>query len=211
MKDREACNAAIHGDSKNWTWLSNWKTTTKQISFKTQPQFSSVQFSSVTQLCPTLQPHGLQHAKLPCLSPTLRACSKSCPLNQWCHPTISPYVILFSSCLQSFPASGCFPNSQFFTLGGQSIGASALASVLLMNIQDWFSLELIGLISLQSKGLPRVFSNTTVHMYQFFYAQLSSRSNFHTQTLLLKKKKKKGFDYMDLCWQSNVSAFLYTV
>ena len=147
----------------------------------------SVQFSSVTQLCPTLQPHGLQHAKLTCLSPTLRACSKSCSLNQWCHPTTSPYVIPFSSCLQPFSASGCFPKSQFFTSGGQSIGASALASVLLMNIQDWFPLELIGLISLQSKGLPRVLSNTTVHMYQLFYAQLSLWSNSHIYAWLPEK------------------------
>ena len=101
------------------------------------------------------------------------ACSNSCPSNQWCHPTISSSVIPFSSYLQSFPASGSFPMSQFFALGGQSIGASASASVLPMNIQDWFPLRWTGWISLQSKGLSRVFSNTTVQKHQFFSAQLS--------------------------------------
>ena len=104
---------------------------------------------------------GLQHTRLACSSPSPRACSSSCPLSQWCHPTISSSVVPFS-CLQSFPASGSFPRSQFFVSGGQSIGASALASVILMNIQDWFPLGLPGLIFLQSKGLSRVFSKTTV-------------------------------------------------
>ena len=126
----------------------------------------------------SLQPQVLQHARLPCPSPFSRACSNSCPLGWWCHPTISSSVVPFS-CLQSFPASGAFPVSQFFTSGGQSIGASALASVLPMNIQDWFPLGLTGLISLQSKGLSRVFSNTTVQKHQFFGAQLSLWSNFH--------------------------------
>ena len=104
----------------------------------------------------SLWPHGLQHNRLPCPSPTPRACSNSCLLSQWCHPTISPSVLPFSSCLQSFPVS------QFFESGGQSTGASsALASVLPMTIQDWFPLGLTGLISSQSKGLSRVFSNTT--------------------------------------------------
>jgi len=101
----------------------------------------------------SLQPHGLQHAKHPCPSPTPRACSNSCPSSQWCHPTISSSVIPFSSCLQSFPASGSFPVSQFFASGGQRTGVSASASILPMNVQDWFPLELTGLISLQSKGL----------------------------------------------------------
>ena len=136
------------------------------------------QFSSVTQLCLTLQPHGLQHTRLPCPSPTPRACSNSCPSSQWCHPTISSSVIPFSSCCQSFPASGSFPVSQFFASGGQSIGALTSASVLLMNIQDWFPLGLTGLI-LQSKGLSRVFSNTSVQKHQFFDAQLSLWSNSH--------------------------------
>ena len=111
----------------------------------------------------SLQPHELQHARLPCPSPTPRVCSNPCPLSQWCHPTISSSVIPSSSHLQSFPASGSFPLSQFFTSGGQSIGVSSSASVLPMTIQNWFPLGLIGLISLQSKGLSRVFSNTPVH------------------------------------------------
>ena len=110
------------------------------------------QFSSVAQSCPTLcDPHGLQHARPPCLSPTLRVYSNSCP-SQWCHPTISSSVIPFSSCLQSFPASGSFQMSQFFARGGQSIGVSASASVLPMNTQDWFPLGWTGWISLQSQG-----------------------------------------------------------
>ena len=133
-----------------------------------------------------LPPHGLQHARPPCLSPTLRAYSNSCPLSQWCHPTISSSVVTFSFCLQSFPASGSFPMSQFFALSGQSIGVSALASVLPMNIQGWFLLGLTGLISLQSKGLWRVFSNTTFQKHQFFSAQ-PSLSNYHVHTQLLEK------------------------
>ena len=101
----------------------------------------------------SLQPHGLQHARLPWLSPTPRACSNSCPLSRWCHPTISSSIVPFSSCLQSFPASESYPVSQFFTRGGQSIGVSASESVLPMNIQDWFPLGLTGWISLQFKGL----------------------------------------------------------
>ena len=120
-----------------------------------------------------LRPCGLQHARLSYPSPTPGACSNSCPLSQWYHPTVSSSIIHFSSCLQSFPASGSFPMSQFFTLGGQSIGASASALVLPMNIQVWFPLGLTGWISLQSKGLSRVFSNTTVQKHQFFGAQLS--------------------------------------
>ena len=119
------------------------------------PQFSSVVSNS-------LQPHGLMHARLPDPSPTPRAYSDSCPSSGWCHPTTSSSVVPFSSCLQSFPASGSFPMSQFFASGGQSIGISASASVLPMNIQDWFPLRLTGLISLQYKELSRVFSNTTV-------------------------------------------------
>ena len=124
----------------------------------------------------SLQPHGLQQARLPCPSLIPRAYSNSCPLNRWCHPTISSSVIPFSH-LQSFPASGFFPMSQFFASGGQCIRASASVSVLPMNIKDWFPLGLTGLISLQSKGLSRVFSNTTVQKHQFFGAQLSLYSN----------------------------------
>ena len=113
----------------------------------------------------SLQTHGLQHARLPCPSPIPRACSNSCPSHRWCHPTISSFVVPFS-CLQSFPASGSFPMSQFFASGGQSIGASA--SVVPMNIKDWFLLGWTGLISLLSKGLWRVYSNTTVQKHQFY-------------------------------------------
>ena len=144
-------------------------------------------FTSVTQSCPTLQPHGLQHTRPPSPSPRPRVYSNSCPLSQWCHPTISSSVVPFSLCLQSFPASGSFPISQFFASGGQSIGVSASASVLPMNIQDWFPLGWIGLISFQSKGLSRVFSNTTVQKHQFFSAQLSLWSHSHIHTWLLEK------------------------
>ena len=122
----------------------------------------SVQFSSAAQPCPTLRSHGPQHTRPPCPSPTPRAYSNSCPLSQWCHPTISSSDIPFSSRLQSFPATGSFQMSQLFASDSQNIGVSASASVLPMNIQDWFPLGLIGLISLQSNGLSRVFSNTTV-------------------------------------------------
>ena len=132
----------------------------------------SVQFSSVVSPV-WLWNNGLQHSKLPCPSPTPRACSDSCPSIQWCHPTISSSVVPFSSYFQSFPASGSFPMSQFFTSGGQSIGVSASASVLAMNIHDWFPLGWTGWISLQSKGLSKVFSNTTVQKHQFFSTQLS--------------------------------------
>ena len=134
----------------------------------------------------SLGPHGLQHARPPCPSPTPGIYSNSCPLSQWCHPTISFSVVPFSSCLQSFPASGSFQMSQFFASGGQSIGVSASASVLPMNIQDWSPLGWTDLI-LQSKGLSRVFSNTTVQKHQFFGAQLSSQSNSHIHTWLLRK------------------------
>ena len=115
----------------------------------------------------SLRAHGLQHTRLPCPSPSPRVCSDSCPLSQWCHPTISSSVIPFS-CLQSFPISEAFSMSKFFTSGGQSIGVSALVSVLPVNIQDWFPLGLTGWISSQSKRLSRVFSNTTVQKHQFY-------------------------------------------
>ena len=121
----------------------------------------------------SLHTHGLQHARPPCPSPTPGVYSNSCPLSPWCHPTISSSVVPFSSCLQSFPASGSFQMSQFFASGGQSIGVSASASVLPMYIQDWFPLGWTGWISLQSKGLSRVFSNATVQKHQFFGTQLS--------------------------------------
>ena len=145
----------------------------------------SVQFNH-SVMADSLWCHGLQHARLPCLSPSPRACSKSCPQSWWCYPTISSSVIPYFFCLQSFPASGFFPMSQFFASGGQSIGASASESILPMNVQDWFPLELTSLI-LQSKGLSRVFSNNTVREHQFFGAQLSIWSNSHIHTWLLEK------------------------
>ena len=134
---------------------------------------SSVQFSC-SVVSDSLRPHGLQHARPPCPSPTPRVYSNSCPLSLWCHPTISSSVIPFFSRLQSFPASGYFQMSQLFASGGRSIGVSASTSVLPMNTQDWFPLGWTGWISLQSKGLSRVFSNTTVQKYQFFSTQLST-------------------------------------
>ena len=130
----------------------------------------------------SLQPHGLQHARPPCLSTTPRVYPNSCPLSQWCHPTISSSVIPFSSCPQSFPASGFFPMSQLSTSGGQSTGVSALAPFLPKNTQDWSPLVWTGWISLQSKGISRVFSNITVQKHQFFGAQLSLQSNSHIHT-----------------------------
>ena len=140
------------------------------------PKLHSFLFNSVQLSCPVmsdcLQTLGLQHATLPCPSPTPITCSNSCPSSWWCHPTISSSVIPFSSCLLSFPASWSFPTGQFFTAGEQIIGVSALTSVLPMNIQDWFPWGWTGLI-LQCKGLSRVFSNTTAQKRQFFGAQLS--------------------------------------
>ena len=134
--------------------------------------FPSVQFSHSIG-SDSLWPYGLQHPRLPCPSQTPRACSNSCPSSRWCHPTISSSVIPFSFCLQSFPVSGSFQMSQFFALGGQSIGVSVSTLILPMNVLDWFPLGWTGWISLQSKGLSRVFSNTTVQKHQFFGAQLS--------------------------------------
>ena len=150
-------------------------------------------FSSVTR-----------HARPPCPPPTPRACWNACPSSQWCHPTISSSVVPFFSHLQSFPGSGSFQMSQFFTSGGPSIGASASASVLSMNIQDWFPLGQTGWISLLSKGLSRVFSNTTVQKPQFFGTQLFYGPNL---TSIHDHWKNQSFDYMDICWQSNVSDF----
>ena len=130
-------------------------------------QFNSVQFSR-SVVFDSLRPHRLQHARLPYPSPTPRAYSNWCPSSWWCHPAISSSVVLFSSHLQSFPASGSLPMSQFFESGGLSIGVLASASVLPMTMQDWFPLGWAGWISLQSKGLSRVFSNTTVQKQQFF-------------------------------------------
>ena len=133
--------------------------------------FSSIQFNSVVS--DSLWLHGLQHARPPCPSPTPGVYLNSCPLNWWCHPTISPSVIPFSSHLQSFPALGSFPMSQLFTWGGQNTRVSASASLLPINTQDWSPLGWTDWISLQSKGLSRVFSNTTVQKHQFFGAEFS--------------------------------------
>ena len=141
----------------------------------------------VTSVTQSLQPHGLQHARPPCPSPTPSVYSNSCPLSWWCHPTSSSSVIPFSSHLQTFPASGSFPVSQSFPSGDQSIGASALASILPKTIQDWFPLGYTGRISLQSEGLPKVFSDTKVQKHQLFGAQLSSQSNSHIHIWPLEK------------------------
>ena len=142
----------------------------------------SVQFSSVAQSCPTLRPHESQHARPPCPSPTPGVHSDSRPSSQWCHPDVSSSVVPFSSCPQSLPASESFPMSELFAWGGQSTGVSALASVLPKKCQGWCPSEWTGWISLQSKGLSRIFSNTTVQKHQFFGSQLSSQSNSHIHT-----------------------------
>ena len=151
-------------------------------------KYDTVQFSQFSHsvLSNSLQPHGLQHARLPCPSPTPRACSNSNPLSQWCHPTISSSVIPFSSCLESFPASGSFLMNQFFASGSQSIGVSASTSVLPMNTQDWSPLGWTSWIFLQSKGLSRAF-NATVQKHQFLSTQISPQSNSHIHTWPLEE------------------------
>ena len=148
--------------------------------------FSSVHFSS-SVMSDYLRPHELQDTRTPCSSPIPRVHSDSHPSSQWCHPAISSSVVPFSSCPQSLPASEFFPMSQLFAWGGQSIRVSASASVLPKNTRDWSPLEWTGWISLQSKELSRVFSNTTVQKHQFFSTQLSSQSNFHIHTWPLEK------------------------
>ena len=135
----------------------------------------------------SLQPHGLQHTRLPCFSPSPWVCSNSCPLSRWCLATISSSVVPFSSCLQSFSASGSFPMSQLFASGTQPIGASASASILSVNIQDWFPLRLTTLISLLFERLSRVFFNTTVWRHQFFSTQPFLLSSSHIHSWLLEK------------------------
>ena len=142
---------------------------------------TSVQFSC-SVMSNFLRPHESQHTRPPCPSPTLGVYPNSCPSSWWCHPAISSSVIPFSSCPKSLPASGSFPMSQLFTWGGQSIEVSASAPVLPMNTQDWSPLGWTGWISLQSKGLSRVFFNTTVQKHQFFGTQLSSQSHSHIHT-----------------------------
>ena len=196
--DREAWRAAVHGVAKSQAWLSDWtelnpwydvmKTTLYLCSLPPKtPEFSSVQFSR-SVVSDSLRPHGLQHARPLCPSPTPRVDSNSCTSHWWCHPTISSSVVPFSSHLQSFPASGSFPMNQFFASGGQSFGVSASTSVLSMNSQGLFPLGLTGLISLQSKGLSRVLSRTTILEHQFFSSQTSLWSNSHIYTWLLEKQ-----------------------
>ena len=148
--------------------------------------FSSIQYSP-SVVSNSLWPHESQHARPPCPSPTPGVYSNSCPSSRWCNPTISSSVVPFSSCPQSLPASESFPMSQLFAWGGQSTRVSDSASVLPVNTQDWSSLGWTGWISLQSKGLSRVFSNTTVQKHQFFSAQLSSQCNSHIHTWPLEK------------------------
>ena len=147
-------------------------------------QFSSVHFSR-SVMSDSLQPHELQHARPPCPSPWVHPNPR--PSSRWCHPAISSSGVPFSSCPQSLPASESFPMSQLFAWGGQSTAVSALASFLPKNTQDWSPLEWTSWISLQSKGLSRVFSNTTVQKHQFFGTQLSSQSNSHIHTWPLEK------------------------
>ena len=149
----------------------------------------------------SLQPHGLQHTRLPCPSPSPGVCSNSYPLSRWCHPTISSSVVPF--CLQSFPASGSFPVSQLFTSGSQSSGESASASILPMNIQSWFPLGLTGLILL-SKGLSRDFS---APQFKGINSSTLSLSYWPALTSIHNYWKKHSCNCTDLCWQSNVSAF----
>ena len=147
---------------------------------------SSVQLSH-SVVSDSLWPHEPQHSRPPCPSPTLGVNSNSCPSSQWCQPVIWSSVVPFSSCPQSLPASGSFPMSQLFPWGGQNVGVSVSTSVLPVNTQDWSLLGWTGWISLQSKRLSRVFSNTTVQKHQFFLTQLSVQSNFHIHTWLLEK------------------------
>ena len=156
----------------SFSWLclrETWVKTAKVKQIMSQIEVISIKFSSVAQLCPTLcdpiEPH---HARPPCPSPTAGVHPNPCPSSQWCHPTISSSVVPFSSCPQSFPASGSFQMNWLFASGGQTIGVSASTSVLPMNTQDWSPLGWTGWISLQSKGLSRVFSNTIFQKHQFF-------------------------------------------
>ena len=155
-----------------FTILRKFLSTLSLLTFFTNNQFSSVQFSH-SVVSDSLQPHELQHTRPPCPSRTPRVHPNPCPLSWWCHPTISSSVIPFFSSPQSFPAPGSFPMSQLSASGGQSIGVSASTSVLSMNTMDWSPLGWTGWISLQSKGFSRVFSNTTVQKHQFFCTQLS--------------------------------------
>ena len=165
---------------------SGWEQPASWYNFADLEGFSSVQFSC-SVVSDSLRPHESQHARPPCPSSNPRVHSDSCLSSQWCHPAISSSVVPFSSCPQSLPASKSFPRSQLFTGGGQSTGASALASFLPKKSQSWSPSEWTSWISLQSKGLSRVFFNTTAQKHQFFSAQLSSPSNSHIHTWPLEK------------------------
>ena len=167
--------------------LNSKFTTLNNSAFLGPDQFSSVQFSR-SVMSDSLRPHVSQQARPPRPSPTPRVYSNSCPSSRWCHPAISSSVVPFSSCPQSIPASGSFQMSQLFASGGQSIGVSASESVLPMNTQDWSPLGWTGWITLQSRGLSRVFSNTIVRKHQFFSTQLFSQSKSHIHTWLLEKR-----------------------
>ena len=166
-------------------------------------QFSSFQYSC-SVVSDSLGPHDSQHARLPCPSQTPRVYSNSCPWSRWCHPAISSSIIPFSSSPQSLPASGSFPMSQLFAWGGQSIGVSASTSVLSMNTQAWSPLGWTGCFSLQYKGLSRVYSINTVQKHQFL---VLSFLHCPTLTSIRDHWKNHCLGQMDLCWQSNVSAF----
>ena len=175
------------------------------IVFATQIKFSYLLLLSCSVVSDSLWPHGLQHTRLPCSSPSPRACSNSCLLGHWYHPVISSSVIPFSSCFQSFPASGSFPISQFFTSGGLSTEASESASILPMNIQDWFSLGnwLVG-----SPCSPRDFQESSpTPQFKSINSSVLNLLYSLTLTSIHDYWKNLNFGYTDLCWQSNVSAF----
>ena len=174
----------------HWTWICTLRTPSGDMfahqSLRMLPWIVAFQFCR-SVASDSFRPHESHHTRPPCPSPTPGIHWDSRPSSQWCHPAISSSVVPFSSCPQSLPVSGSFPMSQLFAWGSQSIGVSALASVLPVNTQDWSPLEWPGWISLQSKGLAKVFSNTTVQKHQFFGAQITSQSNSHIHTWLLEK------------------------
>ena len=191
MYERQDATVRIRHGKINWFKIGKGvhRRTSSFCLFNYYAEWSWVELSSVQSsvMSASLWPNEPQQARHPCPSPTARVQPNLCSLSRWCHPIISSYVIPFSSCPQSFPASGSFPMSQLFTSGDQSIGVSASASVLPMNTQDWSPSGWTGWISLQSKGLSRVLSNTTVQKHQFFGAQPSSQSNSHIHTWPLEK------------------------
>ena len=178
--------------------------TADAISARFKPSLCLLLLFSHSVISDSLQPHGLQHTRLPCSSPSPKVCSNSCPWSRWCYITISSSATPFSFCLQSFPASGSFPMSQLFTSRGQSIAASASSSVLPVNIQGWFPLGLTGLISLPSKGLSRVFSNTTFETINSLVLNLLYGPSL---TYIHDYWKSHTLDYMDDRGQSDASIF----